>query len=87
MKRSELRDGVEALIPTIGLSSEDTMSAAEMIVQFIEKYMTPNARPLTAKEIDEHPLVKQVHGSKKDEVRNYVANLDYEWKKTWEPEE
>lgn len=83
MKRSELIAEFERIM--YEYFTEDTASVEIMCL--VEKYMTPNARPLTAKEIDEHPLVKQVHGSKKDEVRNYVANLDYEWKKTWEPEE
>jgi hypothetical protein len=30
--------------------------------------------------------VKQVHHSRKDEVRNYVKNLDYEMKREWVPE-
>lgn len=60
---------------------------ASEVLAIIEKYMEPRIRPLTDKEVDEHVLVKQVHHSRKDEVRNYVRNLDYEWKREYIPED
>jgi hypothetical protein len=76
IKRSEFIRKLQELTPN---NIEDTMA-------FIEAYMQPKLRPLTEEEVEEHPLVKQVHHSKKDEVRNYVRNLDYEWKNEWLPE-
>jgi hypothetical protein len=49
--------------------------------------MEPKLRPLTNNEVEDHVLVKQVHQSRKEEVRNYVRNLDYEMKREWIPED
>lgn len=78
-KRSEVKSKIEQLYPSKELSSEH----AEVILAFLERIMEPKARPLTDSEVEDHVLVKQVHESKKEEVRNYVRNLDYEWKRSW----
>lgn len=75
IKRSDLLIKMQDLIGKEG--------SAEQVLAFVEKYMEPRIRPLTEKEVNEHILVKQVHHSRKDEVRNYVRNLDYEWKREW----
>lgn len=64
----------------------DSESAAIKILADIERYLEPRVRPLTDEEVEDHVLVKQVHDSRKDEVRNYVRNLDYEWKREYLPE-
>ena len=79
IKRSILLDKMQDLIGQEGNAKE--------VLAFLEKYMEPRIRPLTDKEVDDHILVKQVHHSRKDEVRNYVRNLDYEWKREYLPEE
>ena len=53
----------------------------------VEMFMEPKLRPLANSEVEEHVLVKQVHESRKEEVRNYVRNLDYEMKREWVPED
>jgi hypothetical protein len=86
MKRSVVASKVAELIK----SYEDnigTEAAADAILSLLEQVMTPNVRPLTDNEVEEHVLVKQVHESRKDEVRNYVRNLEYEWKHEWTPED
>lgn len=60
---------------------------AKEILELIELFMEPKLRPLTEREVNEHVLVKQVHESRKEEVRNYVRNLDYEMKREWVPED
>lgn len=60
---------------------------AKDILALVEMFMEPKLRPLTEKEVDDHVLVKQVHHSRKDEVRNYVRNLDYEMKREFIPED
>lgn len=60
---------------------------AEEVLSFVEKYLEPIVRPLTEAEVEDHVLVKQVHHSRKDEVRNYVRSLDYEWKREYLPED
>lgn len=79
IKRSILLDKMQDLIGEEGNAKE--------VLAFLEKYMEPRIRPLTDKEVDDHVLVKQVHHSRKDEVRNYVRNLDYEWKREYLPED
>lgn len=79
IKRSELLVKMQDLIGQEGSAKE--------VLDFLEKYMEPRIRPLTDKEVEEHVLVKQVHHSKRDEVRVYVKNLDYEWKREYIPEE
>jgi hypothetical protein len=82
-KRSQMLKNVESM-----LNGDSPKSAkAEEILKMIEMFMEPKLRPLTEKEIDEHVLVKQVHHSRKEEVRNYVKNLDYEMKREFVPEE
>ena len=79
IKRSELIHKIQDLIGHEGNAKE--------VLALVEKYMEPRIRPLTEKEIDDHVLVKQVHNSRKDEVRNYVRNLEYEWKREYIPED
>jgi len=79
IKRSQLLAEMQQLIGHEGNASE--------VLALVEKHMEPRVRPLTEKEVDEHVLVKQVHGSRKDEVRNYVRNLEYEWKREYIPED
>jgi hypothetical protein len=67
--------------------SEISDSTAESLLKMIEIFMEPKLRPLTQNEVEEHVLVKQVHESRKDEVRNYVRNLDYEMKREFVPED
>lgn len=78
IKRSEL---LKKLTSTLHVDN------ASEVLAIIEKYMEPRIRPLTDKEVEDHVLVKQVHHSRKDEVRNYVRNLDYEWKREYLPED
>ena len=78
IKRSDL---IKKLTATLHVDN------AVEVLALIEKHMEPRIRPLTDKEVDDHVLVKQVHHSRKDEVRNYVRNLDYEWKRDYLPED
>jgi hypothetical protein len=78
IKRSDL---IKKLTATLHVDN------ATEVLALIEKHMEPRIRPLTDKEVDDHVLVKQVHHSRKDEVRNYVRNLDYEWKREYLPED
>jgi hypothetical protein len=78
IKRSDL---IKKLTATLHVDN------AVEVLALIEKYMEPRIRPLTDKEVEDHVLVKQVHHSRKDEVRNYVRNLDYEWKREYLPED
>jgi hypothetical protein len=82
-KRSQLLKNIETLLS--GDKPKD--KAAEEVLAMIELFMEPKLRPLTSREVDEHELVKQVHHSRRDEVRDYVKSLDYEWKKEFVPED
>lgn len=66
---------------------EITESSAESVLKMIEIFMEPKVRPLTEKEIDNHILVQQVSRAKRDEVRDYVRNLEYEHKREFVPED
>ena len=86
IKRSKLLKKISELIR----SYEDnigTEAAAEAILGALETVMDPKVRPLTEAEVEDHVLVKQVHHSRKDEVRNYVRSLEYEWKREYLPED
>ena len=87
-KRSQVLKNIESVLkkgePHSNVLIEQT---AKDILQMVEMFMEPKLRPLTEKEIDEHVLVKQVHHSRRDEVRNYVRNLDYEMKREFIPED
>lgn len=81
-KRSQMIKNIESM-----LNSDSTKSVkAEDILKVVEMFMEPKLRPLSNQEVEDHVLVKQVHDSRKDEVRNYVKNLDYEMKREWIPE-
>ncbi len=82
-KRSQMLKNIESLLS--GTKTQE--QTAKEILTMVEMFMEPKVRPLTEKEIDEHVLVKQVHHSRKDEVRNYVRNLDYEMKREFVPED
>ena len=89
IKRSELIQIISDTLHGESFSSCErsfTEDYSDIILKDIEKYLEPKLRPLTKAEIEEHPLVKQVHDSRKDEVRMYVANLDYEMKREYLPE-
>lgn len=83
-KRSQMLKNIEDKLRNGGPNIQQT---AEKILEVVEMFMEPKLRPLTEKEIDDHVLVKQVHHSRKDEVRNYVRNLDYEMKREFIPED
>ena len=85
VKRSQMLQNIQATLKSNG--SEISDSTAESLLKMIEIFMEPKLRPLTQNEVEEHVLVKQVHHSRKDEVRNYVRNLEYEWKKEYLPED
>jgi hypothetical protein len=89
IKRSQLLKEIEDLLPEefSAATGVPRNESSEVILSFVEKYLEPRVRPLTEAEVDDHVLVKQVHHSRKDEVRNYVRNLDYEWKKEYLPED
>ena len=82
-KRSHMLKNIESLLS----GTKPQEQTAKEILSMVEMFMEPKLRPLTEKEIDDHVLVKQVHHSRKDEVRNYVRNLDYEMKREWVPED
>jgi hypothetical protein len=82
-KRSQVLRNIENSL-SINKTQEQQ---AKDILEMIELFMEPKLRPPTEKEVDEHVLVKQVHHSRKEEVRNYVRNLDYEMKREWIPED
>jgi hypothetical protein len=82
-KRSQMLANIEAQLSVHKTEEEQ----ARDILKVIELFMEPNLRPLTNKEVEDHVLVKQVHHSRKDEVREYVRNLDYEMKREWVPED
>lgn len=81
-KRSQMITNIESI-----LNNDSSRSVkAEELLKLVEMFMEPKLRPLTNQEVEDHVLVKQVHHSRKDEVRNYVKNLDYEMKREWIPE-
>jgi hypothetical protein len=86
IKQKDFINKLSMVIDDLNLKRADSEAVSYSILSFIEKYMELKPRPLTPEEVEEHPLVKQVHESKKEEVRNYVRNLDYEWKREWLPE-
>jgi hypothetical protein len=85
-KRSQMLKNIEAKLSGM-YGHKPHEEVAKDILQIVELFMEPNLRPLTNKEVDEHVLVTQVHESRKEEVRNYVRNLDYEMKREWVPED
>jgi hypothetical protein len=84
-KRTQILKNLQSTLKANGFDIPE--STAESVLKMVEIFMEPRLRPLTEKEIDEHVLVKQVHHSKKDEVRDYVRNLDYEMKREFIPED
>lgn len=82
-KRSQMLRNIEHKLSV----SKPQEEQAKDILALVEMFMEPKLRPLTEKEIEEHVLVKQVHESRKEEVRNYVRNLDYEMKREFIPED
>lgn len=82
-KRSQMLRNIEHKLSV----SKPQEEQAKDILALVELFMEPKLRPLTEKEIEEHVLVKQVHESRKEEVRNYVRNLDYEMKREFVPED
>jgi hypothetical protein len=89
-KRSQILKNIESKLVALGLLQEgrkDNQIVTVNILELVELFMEPKLRPLTEKEVDDHVLVKQVHHSRKEEVRNYVRNLDYEMKREFIPED
>lgn len=87
-KRSQLLKNIEsALKKSESYNNILIEQTAKDILQMVEMFMEPKLRPLTNKEVNEHVLVTQVHESRKEEVRNYVRNLDYEMKREFVPED
>jgi hypothetical protein len=82
-KRSHMLKNIEVKLN----STKPQEEIAKDILQMVELFMEPKVRPLTEREVNEHTLVKQVHESRKEEVRNYVRNLDYEMKREFIPED
>ena len=82
-KRSQMLKNIESLLS----GTKPQEQTAKEILTMVEMFMEPKVRPLTEKEVDDHVLVKQVHHSRKDEVRSYVRNLDYEMKREFVPED
>lgn len=82
-KRSQLLKNIENKLSI----EKPKVEQAKAILEMIELFMEPKLRPLTENEVNDHVLVKQVHESRKEEVRNYVRNLDYEMKREWIPED
>ena len=82
-KRSQILKNIESILK----NDSSDLGKAEQLLHMIEMFMEPKLRPLTEKEVNEHVLVKQVHESRKEEVRNYVRNLDYEMKREFVPED
>jgi hypothetical protein len=83
VKRSQMLRNIEEKLSI----NKPQKQQAEDILALVEMFMEPKLRPLTEREVDEHVLVKQVHHSRKDEVRDYVRNLDYEMKREFVPED
>jgi hypothetical protein len=87
IKRSQLLKEINKLLPDREYNGFTASQSADAILSLVEKYLEPRVRPLTENEVEEHILVKQVHESRKPEVRNYVRNLEYEWKHEYLPED
>jgi hypothetical protein len=87
-KRSQMLKNIESVLkkgePYSNVLIEQT---AKDILQMVELFMEPKLRPLTSKEVNEHVLVKQAPKDMKDEVKEYVSNLDYEHKREFVPED
>lgn len=86
-KRSQMLQNIEQKLAHYSSVRKSVKDQAEDMLAMIELFMEPKVRPLTEKEVDDHVLVKQVHHSRKDEVRDYVRNLDYEMKREFVPED
>lgn len=84
VKRSQMLKNIEEKIRSCGPNNSQT---AEKILELVEMFMEPKLRPLTNKEIDDHVLVKQASKELKDEVKDYVRNLEYEHKREFVPED
>lgn len=84
-KRSQMIKNIQTTSKANNVEMNE--STADSILKMIEIFMEPKLRPLTEKEIDEHVLVKQSHHSRKDEIREYIRNLDYEMKREFVPED
>jgi hypothetical protein len=84
IKRSDLIDVIKDLITDANGFPQYCDSS--VILETIEKYLEPKKRSPTLAEVEEHPLVKQAHETRKDDIRLYVANLDYEKKRAYLPE-
>lgn len=82
-KRSQVIKNIESVLNNDSLSS---VKAVE-ILKIVELFMEPKLRPLTEKEVDNHVLVQQVSRAKKEEVKDYVRNLEYEHKREFVPED
>ncbi len=82
-KRSHMLKNIQVKLN----STKPQEEIAKDILQMVELFMEPKVRPLTEREVNEHILVTQVHESRKEEVRNYVRNLDYEMKREFIPED
>jgi len=88
-KRSQVLKNIEKKLVSFGIvengNKENAVMAAGLL-ELVELFMEPKLRPLTEKEVDDHVLVKQVHHSRKEEVRNFVRSLEYEHKREFIPE-
>ena len=84
-KRSQIIKNIQSTLKANGVDIPE--SSAESVLKMIEIFMEPKVRPLTEKEIDNHILVQQVSRAKRDEVRDYVRNLEYEHKREFVPED
>jgi hypothetical protein len=83
-KRSQILKNIETVLKNNNSTFENT---AVKVLEVVELFMEPKLRPLTEREVNEHVLVTQVHESRKEEVRNFVRNLDYEMKREFVPED
>lgn len=82
-KRSQLIKNIESVLS----NDSPTPAKAVEILKMVELFMEPNLRPLTEKEVENHVLVQQVSRAKKEEVKDYVRNLEYEHKREFVPED
>jgi hypothetical protein len=83
-KRSQILKNIETVLKNNNSTFEN---ASVKVLEVVELFMEPKLRPLTEREVNEHVLVTQVHESRKEEVRNFVRNLDYEMKREFVPED
>jgi hypothetical protein len=89
-KRSQILKNIENKLVSFGVieaNKKQNEVITSGLLELLELFMEPKLRPLTEKEVDNHVLVKQVHHSRKEEVRNFVRNLDYEHKREFIPED